>query len=60
MRTEGSGTLGAKMDDLDRYRSASRVFEATQSGIEELEQTEAFEVFQKQLGLLRRRLVNSP
>jgi len=60
MRTEGSGALGAKTDDLDRYRSASRVFETTQSEIEELEQTEAFEVFQKQLGLLRRRLLNSP
>src|SRR5271157_18731 len=59
MRTEGSGALGAKTDDLDRYRSASRVFETTQSEIEELEQTEAFEVFQKQLGLLRRRLLNS-
>ena len=60
MRTEGSGASGAKMDDLDRYRSASRALETTQSEIEELEQTEAFEVFQKQLGLLRKRLLNSP
>src|SRR5271166_4798789 len=60
MHTEGSGALGGKMDDLDRYRSASRALETTQSEIEELEQTEAFEVFQKQLGLLRRRLLNSP
>jgi len=60
MRTEGAGASGAKMDDLDRYRSASWALETTQSEIEELEQTEAFEVFQKQLGLLRRRLLNSP
>ena len=60
MRTEGSGASGAKTDDLDRYRSASRALETTQSEIEELEQTEAFEVFQKQLGLLRKRLLNSP
>ena len=30
------------------------------SEIEELEHSEAFEVFQKQLGLLRKRLLNSP
>ena len=32
----------------------------TQSEIEELERSEAFDVFQKQLGLLRKRLLNSP
>ncbi len=47
-------------DDLGRYRQVSQTLETTQSEIEELEHTEAFEVFQKQLGLLRRRLLNSP
>ena len=37
-----------------------RVLETTQNEIEELEHSEAFEVFQKQLGLLRKRLLNSP
>ncbi len=47
-------------DDLERYRQAAQALETTQGEIEELEHTEAFEVFQKQLGLLRRRLLNSP
>jgi glutamate synthase (NADPH) small chain len=46
--------------DLERYRQASRALETTQSELEQLEHTEAFEVFQKQLGLLRKRLLNSP
>ena len=49
----------SKHDDLERYREAARTLETTRSEIEELEHTEAFEVFQKQLGLLRRRLLNS-
>src|SRR5512136_2943919 len=53
-------TAGAKRDDLERYRQASRALEVTQNEIEELEHSEAFEVFQKQLGLLRKRLLNSP
>ena len=48
------------MRDLDRYRQAASALEATQNEIEELEQTEAFDVFQKQLGLLRKRLLDSP
>jgi glutamate synthase (NADPH/NADH) small chain len=52
--------VGAKHDDLERYRQASRALEMTQSEVEELEHSEAFEVFQKQLGLLRKRLLNSP
>ncbi|HME86508.1 MAG TPA: NAD(P)-binding protein, partial [Roseiarcus sp.] len=64
MSTESAGLAGAAAgagaDDLERYRSASLTLETTQSEIEELEQTRAFEVFQKQLGLLRRRLMNSP
>jgi len=51
---------GAKRDDLERYRQASRSLEVTQNEIEELEHSAAFEVFQKQLGLLRKRLLNSP
>ena len=51
---------GVKRDDLERYRQASRALEVTQNEIEELEQSEAFEVFKKQLGLLRKRLLNSP
>ena len=49
-----------RADDLERYREAAATLETTQSEIQELEHTEAFEVFQKQLGLLRRRLLNSP
>ena len=64
MSTESASLMGAPSsagaDDLERYREASRALETTQGEIEELEHTEAFEVFQKQLGLLRRRLLNSP
>ncbi|HTR13552.1 MAG TPA: sulfide/dihydroorotate dehydrogenase-like FAD/NAD-binding protein [Roseiarcus sp.] len=49
-----------KTDDLERYRQASNALESTQSEIEEIEHTEAFDVFKKQLDLLRRRLLNSP
>ncbi len=49
-----------KSDDLERYREASLALEMTQSEIEQLEHSEAFEVFQKQLGLLRKRLLHSP
>jgi glutamate synthase (NADPH/NADH) small chain len=46
--------------DLERYRQVSGALESTQTEVERLEHTEAFEVFQKQLGLLRKRLLNSP
>jgi glutamate synthase (NADPH/NADH) small chain len=46
--------------DLEHYRQVSHALESTQTEVEKLEHTEAFEVFQKQLGLLRRRLLNSP
>jgi glutamate synthase (NADPH) small chain len=55
-RTAAAG----KSDDLERYREASLTLEMTQSEIEQLEHSEAFEVFQKQLGLLRKRLLHSP
>ena len=51
---------GKPSRDLDRYRQAASALEATQTEIEELEHTEAFGVFQKQLGLLRKRLLSSP
>ena len=64
MSTESAILAGAdasgRADDLERYRNVSRILETTQGEIEELEHTEAFDVFQKQLGLLRRRLLNSP
>ncbi|MGD1037677.1 MAG: sulfide/dihydroorotate dehydrogenase-like FAD/NAD-binding protein [Roseiarcus sp.] len=60
MRTEASSPAGAERDDLERYRQASSALETTQSEVEELERSEAFGVFQKQLGLLRKRLLNSP
>jgi len=47
-------------DELERYRKVTTVLEATQNEVEQLEHSEAFEVFQKQLGLLRKRLLNSP
>ncbi|MBV9289495.1 MAG: FAD-dependent oxidoreductase, partial [Hyphomicrobiales bacterium] len=50
----------ASRDDLERYRRASQALVATQDEIEELEHTEAFGVFKKQLGLLRKRLLMSP
>lgn len=55
-----AAAAGIKRDELERYRQASRALEVTQNEIEELEHSEAFEVFQKQLGLLRKRLLNSP
>ena len=55
-----TGTAVEAERDLDRYRQAAGTLEATQTEIEELEHTEAFDVFQKQLGLLRKRLLSSP
>ena len=55
-----TGTAREAERDLDRYRQAAGALEATQTEIEELEHTEAFDVFQKQLGLLRKRLLSSP
>ena len=47
-------------EDLDRYREVSTVLETTQSELEELESSEALQVFKKQLGLLRKRLLSDP
>jgi glutamate synthase (NADPH/NADH) small chain len=48
------------VEDLERIRAASTALETTEKELEELEHTEAFEVFQKQLGLLRKRLLSDP
>ncbi|MGA7711439.1 MAG: sulfide/dihydroorotate dehydrogenase-like FAD/NAD-binding protein [Rhizomicrobium sp.] len=47
-------------EDLERYRQVSTVLETTEKEIEELEHSEAFHVFEKQIGLLRKRLLNDP
>lgn len=47
-------------EDLARYRQVANALETTENEIEELEGTEAFQVFQKQLHLLQRRLLNDP
>src|SRR5512133_2398593 len=47
-------------EDLDRYRKVAIALETTEQQIEELEGTEAFQVFQKQIQLLRKRLLNDP
>src|SRR5664279_2916033 len=58
--TPPRNTVGAEPGDLDRYVQANRALDATQDEIERLEHTEAFGVFQKQLALLRKRLLSSP
>src|SRR5574337_58203 len=50
----------SRADDRERYRQAAHALDSTQSEIEELERTEAFDVFKKQLDLLRRRLLDRP
>jgi glutamate synthase (NADPH) small chain len=58
MSSEGiKNTVG---EDLVRYRKVANALETTEHEIEELEGTEAFQVFQKQLQLLRKRLLNDP
>ncbi len=60
MPAEAMIPTAAGRDDLQRYRQVSAALEATQDEVEHLEHTEAFEVFEKQLSLLRKRLLNSP
>jgi len=50
----------AKREDIEAYAEATHALEATQDEVDRLEHTEAFETFQKQLGLLRKRLLASP
>jgi glutamate synthase (NADPH) small chain len=59
MSSEGM-TKDSVREDLERLRSATNALDSTEKELEELEHTEAFEVFQKQLGLLRKRLLNDP
>lgn len=56
--SNGSSQFG--QDDLQRYREASNALDATRSQVEALEQTAAVGTFNKQLDLLRRRLLNDP
>ncbi len=53
-------TVEKGREDLDRYREVSTALETTQSELEELEGSEALQVFKKQLSLLRKRLLNDP
>ena len=55
-----SETAEKGREDLERYREVSTVLETTQSELEELETSEALQVFRKQLLLLRKRLLNDP
>jgi glutamate synthase (NADPH/NADH) small chain len=55
-----SETAEKGREDLERYREVSTVLETTQSELEDLESSEALQVFKKQLGLLRKRLLSDP
>ena len=48
------------VEDLARYRQVATALETTEQQLEELEGTEAFQVFQKQMQLLHKRLLNDP
>ncbi|MFY9781484.1 MAG: FAD-dependent oxidoreductase, partial [Candidatus Baltobacteraceae bacterium] len=60
--TIAAGRLGAdgEGNELQRYLHANSELEATRSKLEELERSDEVELFQKQLGLLRNRLLKSP
>ena len=47
-------------EELQRFLRASSAYDATRQELEELAHSEAVELFQKQLGLLRRRLLKDP
>ncbi|MDR3299361.1 MAG: sulfide/dihydroorotate dehydrogenase-like FAD/NAD-binding protein [Candidatus Accumulibacter sp.] len=47
-------------DDLQHYLAASNALESTRSQVEALEQTAAVETFNRQMDLLRRRLLSDP
>ena len=46
--------------EMERFLRATTAYEATRHELEELVQSEAVELFQKQLGLLRKRLLKDP
>ncbi len=58
MSTESLNPAGG--DELGCYVKATTTLDATRSQIDALEQTEAVETFQRQLALLRRRLLSEP
>ena len=55
-----NGSSPFRPEDLQRYREASNALENTRSQVEALEQTATVETFNRQLDLLRRRLLNDP
>ena len=56
----GSTPQQFKQDDLRNYLAASSTLESTRSELEALGQTLAVETFNKQMALLRRRLLDDP
>ena len=50
----------AHNQDLLRYAQTASALEASRSTLEELEQTDAVELFQKQIALLKKRLLSDP
>ncbi|GHU03408.1 hypothetical protein FACS1894158_01760 [Betaproteobacteria bacterium] len=54
------GTRQFSQDDLRRYLDASNALESSRSQVEALQQTSAVETFNRQLDLLRRRLLDEP
>jgi glutamate synthase (NADPH/NADH) small chain len=56
----GRPGTGGNGNNLQQYLRANSEFEATRSKLEELEQSDEVELFQKQLTLLRNRLLRSP
>ncbi|MDR0577727.1 MAG: 2-polyprenylphenol hydroxylase, partial [Candidatus Accumulibacter sp.] len=59
MNTTGS-TRQFSQDDLRDYLAASHALESSRSRVEALEQTAAVETFNRQMELLRRRLLDEP
>jgi glutamate synthase (NADPH/NADH) small chain len=55
-----SGTVAPAGADLARYRQASTAFEISRQELESLEQTDEVELFEKQMALLRKRLLADP
>ncbi|MBB5049279.1 glutamate synthase (NADPH/NADH) small chain [Rhodopseudomonas rhenobacensis] len=55
-----SGITGAVPNELLRYEQARSTLETTRSELEELQHSEAVSVFQKQIALLQKRLLNDP
>ncbi|MBL0171773.1 MAG: sulfide/dihydroorotate dehydrogenase-like FAD/NAD-binding protein [Gemmatimonadaceae bacterium] len=47
-------------DELEQYAQSTRTLEATRSQLEELEHTDAVSLFQKQIELLKKRLLADP